>query len=337
MVGSSPLTRGKRPTAMTITDDLRLIPAHAGKTTEADEDSRALWAHPRSRGENIRLPILRPGGMGSSPLTRGKPATYQVTAKLGGLIPAHAGKTDPHRAYRPHDGAHPRSRGENTPPLTPPVNRLGSSPLTRGKHQTDRVRVHSGGLIPAHAGKTGVVSFGWESKWAHPRSRGENSWRSRQSTHWGGSSPLTRGKRAGMYRRSGSRGLIPAHAGKTNFVGGHEAPEGAHPRSRGENARHPDPSGFRAGSSPLTRGKRSGLGCGADRSGLIPAHAGKTFLATFRAFFLWAHPRSRGENVSAASESTVCVGSSPLTRGKRSARAGLRSWRRLIPAHAGKT
>ena len=30
-------------------------------------------------------------------------------------------------------------------------------------------------------------------------------------------------------------------------------------------------------------------------------------------------------------------GSSPLTRGKRSARADLRSWQRLIPAHAGKT
>ena len=33
---------------------------------------------------------------------------------------------------------------------------LGSSPLTRGKHQTDRVGIHGGGLIPAHAGKTPI-------------------------------------------------------------------------------------------------------------------------------------------------------------------------------------
>ena len=71
--GSSPLTRGKPPTA-------RASLSRSG-------------AHPRSRGENVVRPgatILEPG---SSPLTRGKP---------------HRRDDQPRRRV-----AHPRSRGEN--------------------------------------------------------------------------------------------------------------------------------------------------------------------------------------------------------------------------------
>ena len=50
--GSSPLTRGKRAAAHAGPPDLRLIPAHAGKTDAGHLARRAPWAHPRSRGEN---------------------------------------------------------------------------------------------------------------------------------------------------------------------------------------------------------------------------------------------------------------------------------------------
>ena len=80
------------------------------------------------------MPAHMPSMKGSSPLTRGKPATYQVTAKLGGLIPAHAGKTTARQSPPPTSWAHPRSRGENvTSGLLSRYGR-GSSPLTRGKH-----------------------------------------------------------------------------------------------------------------------------------------------------------------------------------------------------------
>ena len=52
-------------------------------------------------------------------------------------------------------------------------------------------------------------------------------------------------------------GLIPAHAGKTRATGRLPVAPAAHPRSRGEN---PGTTGLTlgfAGSSPLTRGKRS--------------------------------------------------------------------------------
>ena len=97
-----------------------------------------------------------------------------------------------------------------------------------------------------------------------------------------GSSPLTRGKRAGVATCQDIAGLIPAHAGKTIKAGTVAAIEAAHPRSRGENVVLRQLSGVTAGSSPLTRGK---LGCASFRyktSGLIPAHAGKTGLVPLK-------------------------------------------------------
>ena len=50
-----------------------------------------------------------------------------------------------------------------------------------------------------------------------------------------GSSPLTRGKPKDPAKVRFARGLIPAHAGKTNSVDGFKVVKWAHPRSRGEN------------------------------------------------------------------------------------------------------
>ena len=50
-----------------------------------------------------------------------------------------------------------------------------------------------------------------------------------------------------------------------------------------------------------------------------------------------AHPRSRGENTCGLARADMVEGSSPLTRGKRWRSAPRGGWRRLIPAHAGKT
>ena len=70
-------------------------------------------------------------------------------------------------------------------------------------------------LIPAHAGKTWAFRFPRLWTGAHPRSRGENIQASSPSRVHAGSSPLTRGKPLQRERGKHSRGLIPAHAGKT--------------------------------------------------------------------------------------------------------------------------
>ena len=131
--------------------------------------------------------------------------------------------------------------------------------------------------------------------------------------------------------------LIPAHAGKTAGYGLRATPPGAHPRSRGENRGGGSMSTELEGSSPLTRGKPPThcRECGAER--LIPAHAGKTTKGPRYGVPVWAHPRSRGENTTAALIGALTPGSSPLTRGKPTARLGCLLLARLIPAHAGKT
>ena len=172
---------------------------------------------------------------------------------------------------------------------------------------------------------------------AHPRSRGENKTITTDTEGTVGSSPLTRGKQQGRRRNRHRPGLIPAHAGKTMSSPGSILAPWAHPRSRGENA---EPDGLvnpDAGSSPLTRGKPTNTGNKRDRAGLIPAHAGKTWVAAARGPSFWAHPRSRGENFQAELEMIQERGSSPLTRGKPVALHHLVLVRGLIPAHAGKT
>ena len=253
------------------------------------------------------------------------------------LIPAHAGKTVGailmSRVWR----AHPRSRGENVDGREDDLPAEGSSPLTRGKHG---LLVHAGhvrGLIPAHAGKTIFCALFFGRIRAHPRSRGENSAHIRRLSRRRGSSPLTRGKLGPAHVGVGSKGLIPAHAGKTHEVSHPTWDPWAHPRSRGENNSLIGSLRHDKGSSPLTRGKRPQIHTASLRRGLIPAHAGKTPPRRTPSRLTGAHPRSRGENTLIRADDKTFKGSSPLTRGKRNEH--LQALRRsgLIPAHAGKT
>ena len=175
------------------------------------------------------------------------------------------------------------------------------------------------------------------TRWAHPRSRGENAVDVRRHDPGAGSSPLTRGKPPGGYACQSVSGLIPAHAGKTSSGNRPPAPPRAHPRSRGENALDVDPTDVDDGSSPLTRGKHGDAADGAPCTRLIPAHAGKTPTAYRGNAANAAHPRSRGENLVQLATRCYTRGSSPLTRGKLKLRTSRPFMTRLIPAHAGKT
>ena len=91
---------------------------------------------------------------GSSPLTRGKRVDQGLDGSGRGLIPTHAGKTDPRSSSLQWARAHPRSRGEND---------VGA-----------RAAFGLQWLIPAHAGKTRAATVSVIHWRAHPRSRGEN-------------------------------------------------------------------------------------------------------------------------------------------------------------------
>ena len=174
VAGSSPLTRGKRTHRSDHGSDAGLIPAHAGKTVVNCSMAGTRWAHPRSRGENIK-PLKSASFLGgSSPLTRGKPYYEGRQTLQHRLIPAHAGKTWCASSRPQRSRAHPRSRGEN--------------------HVNSELCPHGRGLIPAHAGKTSMIGSVRDTLGAHPRSRGENQGVGCQLGEVQGSSPLTRGK-----------------------------------------------------------------------------------------------------------------------------------------------
>ena len=253
--------------------------------------------------------------------------------------------------------AHPRSRGENLGRMFYQLAGAGSSPLTRGKLEADRIasspnrlipahagKTHAGagrgavgGLIPAHAGKTKQPRASLLSPRAHPRSRGENPTCSVRCPGSSGSSPLTRGKPPTPTPLSPLKRLIPAHAGKTIVSRPRTFGWWAHPRSRGENVFELSTQERAQGSSPLTRGKRRGGELVLRGRGLIPAHAGKTGKRNERIDDYRAHPRSRGENAGGSTQRVATSGSSPLTRGKRGRSARSQDDSGLIPAHAGKT
>ena len=235
LLGSSPLTRGKRRHDYSTRSMPGLIPAHAGKTREISPCPPSSRAHPRSRGENDHEEAVDADQDGSSPLTRGKLPRGIAVRTRHGLIPAHAGKTCECIEMLGQAWAHPRSRGENVGRLVLTRTHPGSSPLTRGKRSVREDERAMTGLIPAHAGKTTAIRGGHRSYQAHPRSRGENETHPLIVPIVAGSSPLTRGKLPPSESPVFVSGLIPAHAGKTSRDSSTGSVRWAHPRSRGEN------------------------------------------------------------------------------------------------------
>ena len=172
--GSSPRMRGKPRVLRSPLLRQGLIPAHAGKTRSINRLSANRRAHPRACGENRVKALRRPGVYGSSPRMRGKQAPSLRRRLPRRLIPAHAGKTHGFAGACPVGGAHPRACGENGINLSANRRAKGSSPRMRGKPNHPSSFRATTGLIPAHAGKTGMMWSASALLGAHPRACGEN-------------------------------------------------------------------------------------------------------------------------------------------------------------------
>ena len=76
-----------------MSDDLRNIPAYAGRTGGSVPRSSWFKKHPRIRGENAAYGKIEVGDVETSPHTRGEPAVTSHEVLRGGNIPAYAGRT----------------------------------------------------------------------------------------------------------------------------------------------------------------------------------------------------------------------------------------------------
>ena len=157
----------------------------------------------------------------------------------------------------------------------------GTSPRTRGKPLEASDLLLAVRNIPAHAGKTAPTYTEKTLSAEHPRARGENVAMPAAWAVEAGTSPRTRGKLEAFIIIPEEDRNIPAHAGKTHFVGGGSTSPAEHPRARGENRVSRFLALTMLGTSPRTRGKLQ-LTVRCDGvAGNIPAHAGKTAVMHF--------------------------------------------------------
>ena len=173
-VGSSPLARGTLEHRPHIKAAPGLIPARAGNTSFPNDGAGIPWAHPRSRGEHLKIWSGPPVVRGSSPLARGTHVLVHEGRGRVGLIPARAGNMEEPPPTPPVKWAHPRSRGEHRSHQNRGCRPTGSSPLARGTPFCPVLGEVFPGLIPARAGNTWLLARVLAACRAHPRSRGEH-------------------------------------------------------------------------------------------------------------------------------------------------------------------
>ena len=111
--GSPPRMRGKHPHQSNLSGNLRITPAHAGKTTAGLSRSLPISDHPRACGENGDDSITAWRLNGSPPRMRGKLNSEREKSRLKRITPAHAGKTVRPQSQCRARSDHPRACGEN--------------------------------------------------------------------------------------------------------------------------------------------------------------------------------------------------------------------------------
>ena len=214
------------------------------------------------------------------------------------------------------------------------------------------------GIIPAYAGNTCVVSTLACPSRDHPRICGEHFWLMALSVPLPGSSPHMRGTPRVGGRSVYERGIIPAYAGNTAWIGIRAGSTVDHPRICGEHFLPSITSMTLRGSSPHMRGTRglSAVLAGSTGiipayagnthrtittppppDGIIPAYAGNTYLGLPCKLPSWDHPRICGEHHLVDPCPEYCQGSSPHMRGTPSHRLARREHTGIIPAYAGNT
>ena len=149
---------------------------------------------------------------------RGKVYGYRLSDQIGGITPAHAGKSNFAHCGHLRDGDHPRTCGEKATCPNLPLHPRGSPPHMRGKGAVVASVRRAVGITPAHAGKRRRSRQRSPRRRDHPRTCGEKPSLFPPTPGTQGSPPHMRGKEAGAGGKSGQGGITPAHAGKRGLV-----------------------------------------------------------------------------------------------------------------------
>ncbi len=248
---------------------------------------------------------------------RGTLRTVIVCSCRMGIIPAHAGNTQPQCVVCVRPGDHPRTCGEHSMLVLRMSLVVGSSPHMRGTLAQAFGKLPAPGIIPAHAGNTFLHDLMAAGHGDHPRTCGEHAFWAITVSPTRGSSPHMRGTLFRPIIDVEVGGIIPAHAGNTPVLGYWSDSRRDHPRTCGEHA--------------------SRVPCTSIWLRIIPAHAGNTAHRRKRRRRTRDHPRTCGEHFLGGFVVHYHFGSSPHMRGTPYEVGFFDVTPGIIPAHAGNT
>ena len=132
---SPPRMRGKGIALLKAVDHVGITPAHAGKSPRCNTFQGFPRGHPRACGEKRYAHVTTFCNPGSPPRMRGKELLLVFRHGVGGITPAHAGKSGICTGCLHAAPDHPRACGEKPgrKGVIRPVQ--GSPPRMRGKDQ----------------------------------------------------------------------------------------------------------------------------------------------------------------------------------------------------------
>ena len=112
-LGSPPHTRGKVVLVENGAGQVRITPAHAGKSPWTAPKRQRNGDHPRTRGEKAMGIMVEEIKLGSPPHTRGKVGKHLHNPGGQGITPAHAGKSQlSESGFGTTQGSPPHTRGK---------------------------------------------------------------------------------------------------------------------------------------------------------------------------------------------------------------------------------
>ena len=233
---------------------VRSIPAGAGKPWARAPTTARTWVYPRGCGETPGARTARQPTRGLSPRVRGNRGLTGVGLRGLGSIPAGAGKPGSTRGPRRSARVYPRGCGETSSTRFNRHPMVGLSPRVRGNRGRRGGLSLGSGSIPAGAGKPGSRRAVRLSVRVYPRGCGETSVTVIVSLPALGLSPRVRGNLHVPALALGSRGSIPAGAGKPARESPARRSGRVYPRGCGETSRMISDSASSRGLSPRVRG-----------------------------------------------------------------------------------
>ena len=165
-------------------------------------------------------------------------------------------------------------RGEQVPQRDRHPPGAGSPPLARGTGVGICAKCLRGGITPACAGNSTLLSFRARQNEDHPRLRGEQDFDGPAGVYKVGSPPLARGTVRAGYARAVQHGITPACAGNSPHAQRRPYQCRDHPRLRGEQVANTVAIVIELGSPPLARGTVANRAAEHNINGITPACAG---------------------------------------------------------------